>query len=127
MQQSKDFLSSDTMKILINLQGDMRELTVKQENIKEDLNELKKLRIADSEKTNQMDGKISDLCIDVNNIKLELSNSKQKKKESRSNLLQWIGSLTAIATLVAYLTYEVGLHKISPYQTISKDIKTMSK
>ncbi len=56
MKQSND-LGNDAMKILIDLQVDMRELTVKQENIKENLNELKKLRITDSEKRQKMDEK----------------------------------------------------------------------
>lgn len=108
--------SSDYMKILLDMRTDMGKLSVNQENIKEDVQELKKIRASDGEK-------IASMSVKLNRISDEIDNKKQAKKESRNGLIQWVSILIAIGTLVSYIAYEYGVH--TPMPNYSNGVTTI--
>ncbi len=115
MQESTIDLSnnSEFMKILLEMKADMGILSNEQKNIKTHLGELKDIREKDGER-------IASLQRKIDSLRTEIDNKKEIAKENRTSLFKWVGMLVAIGTLVASLTYELGLHKPSPYQSAQK-------
>lgn len=117
MEQSLNFLNNnESMKILLDIQLELKELSVEQKHIKKDVANLAAIRAKDAEKIKTMTDEIHKIGGTVKAITTELENKKESKKESKNNLIQWVTVLCGVATLVAYLTYEVGLHKPQPHQ-----------
>lgn len=115
MPESIDNLSNNPefMKILLDIKADMGILSNEQKNIKVHLSDLKDIREKDADRIANLERKIDSL-------RTEIDNKKEIAKENRASLFKWVGILIAIGTLVASFTYELGLHKPSPYQSAQK-------
>ena len=108
--------NSEFMKLLLEMKADMGVLSNEQKNIKTHLVELKVIREKDAERIANLERKIDSL-------RSEIDNKKETIKENRNSLFKWIGMLVAIGTLVASLTYEIGLRSPIPLNhSISKNI-----